>query len=516
MDRFTLDGSSRRIRLGRGYAIAAPGLAGPGAVFPASASTPATRAAAPPTPELEAAFQATGLQEAATIALQVRATPRPPAAANVRTAAGEDALELEVPAPGPDREQVVLAIGEDGVITWHYPMPVAGGEEAAVTRAGPGSRRFRIPSAVAPPPEGPAAHRGFVGAAGRRLLKVMVYPVTDPILGAIGRHFAGRWEDRNRPYRLRAFTPDNYDRPDVAPLVTPEDWAPYGAGRSLLFVHGTFSTAHGCFGSLPRDFVAELHQRYNGRLLAFDTHTLSEDPAANARRFLELLPAGQRLECDVVCHSRGGLVTREIALAGADGGRVGVRRIVFVGVPNAGTALADPGHMTHMIDRFTSAVMLLPTGPVTETMEAIITAVKVIGHGVTGGLPGLASMQPSGRFLARLNRDGGPASALGATEFYAITADYAPGTGPLRSLIVQRAADALVDRVFSDVANDLVVPTSGVYDVAGPAGFPIPTHRVLRYAAEEGVLHTGYFSAPRTATVLSQWLENPADGRTGP
>ena len=90
------------------------------------------------------------------------------------------------------------------------------------------------------------------------------------------------------------------------------DWARLGAGRALLFVHGTFSSCD-AFHDLPPAVMEELSARYGGRLFAFDHPTLSDDPAANAEYLLAQLPAGTSLTVDIVCHSRGGLVAREIA-----------------------------------------------------------------------------------------------------------------------------------------------------------------------------------------------------------
>jgi hypothetical protein len=508
MDRFELDGSGRRAVLSRGYAIAAPGLIGTGGFFPAGSGDAPTRASTPATQELESAFRNTRMQEAVTIALSVRQTVEPAGAPALRSPGGDDALQLEVPDFGEERGQVVLMINEDATLSWHFPVTTDGTAiETAAVRGSGGVKRFRIPRAVAPASSGTAEHGGFGGAVGRKLLKVLVYPVTDPILGPIGELFARQWEERNRPYRVRRFTPDDYTGASAAQIAAP-DWQQLARGPALLFVHGTFSTSHSCFGALPRDLLVELHRRYDGRVIAFDTFSLSEDPAENARRFLERIPPGVTLNLDVVCHSRGGLVTRQLAGLGVDATRAGgsarVRRVVFVGVPNAGTVLADPDHMVQLLDRFTSALVLLPSGPIGETMEAILTAVKVIGHGVVGGLPGLSAMRASGDFLECLNRDPIPDA-----EYYAITADFEPRGDRLASLVRRGAADAVMDRVFRQAANDLVVPTTGVYDVDGASGFPIPAERVLRFDARAGVIHTTYFSVPETARALENWLRPP-------
>lgn len=501
MERYELDDSGRPVRLPHGYALRTPGLVGSVDMFTPEADGGLMRAAAPATEEFEAAFRNAQMSEAATIALDAREIPVGEAAHGLRSLSGDDALELEVPDLGEERGQIVLSLSEDGVLTWHFPVNEdASAIEAPTTRGAGGVKRFRIPRAVTPvPPAGASEHRGFVGAVGRKLLKVLVYPVTDPILGPISEHFAHQWEEKNRPYKARAFTADSYNQGGV-PALSADDWRRLAAGPALLFVHGTFSTSHGCFGALPRSLMAELERRYDGRVIAFDTFTLSEDPDENANRFFAMVPPDISLNVDVVCHSRGGLVTRQLAVRGAQSDRLKLRRAVFVGVPNAGTALADAAHMVQMIDRLSSALVLLPSGPITESMEAILTALKVIGHGALKGLPGLAAMQPKGPFLQQLN------SAAASGEYYAITADFEPNAGTLRGLFTQHAANHVVDRIFSNTANDLVVPTAGVYEVQGSSGFPVPPERLLRFDARAGVIHTTYFGAAETANALERWL----------
>ena len=78
----------------------------------------------------------------------------------------------------------------------------------------------------------------------------------------------------------------------------------------MLLIHGTFSRAHEGFYDFPREYVAGLHQLYEGRVFAFDHFTLSHDPRQNVDWFLEQIPEAARFDLDVVCHSRGGLVAR--------------------------------------------------------------------------------------------------------------------------------------------------------------------------------------------------------------
>ena len=97
------------------------------------------------------------------------------------------------------------------------------------TRAVSGGR-YRIPRAVVPVDERePAETRGILGAIGKKVLKVLVFPLVDPILGKVGDHFAKRWEAKNRLNRVRWMTVDGY-RSSVADPFADADWARLGEG----------------------------------------------------------------------------------------------------------------------------------------------------------------------------------------------------------------------------------------------------------------------------------------------
>ncbi len=325
----------------------------------------------------------------------------------------------------------------------------------------------------------------------------------DPILGPIDNLFAGRWEQRNRPYGVRDFAPGTFRQPGGS-AIDGDAWRRLAGGRALLFVHGTFSTAHAAFGQIPDAAFATLYDRYAGRAFAFNHFTRSHDPRQNVEWLLSQLPSDRPLEVDVVCHSRGGLVARTLAERpnsfALPAAKIAVKRVIFVGVPNHGTLLVDPDHMTEMIDRLTTALNVFPTGAVTEALEGLITAVKVIGHAALKSLSGLASMHPHGQFLRTLNQ-----SSTGAADYYAIAADYTPHDQGLRAL-VSGAVDAVGDRVFEGTPNDLVVPEPGVYDANGGSGFPIDAGRVMKVPPEAGILHTTFFGYAPAIERLTQWL----------
>jgi pimeloyl-ACP methyl ester carboxylesterase len=265
-------------------------------------------------------------------------------------------------------------------------------------------------------------------------------------------------------------------------------------------VHGTFSRAHTAFGSLPREFVEALYRHYQGRVFAFDHYTLSEDPRQNIESLLQRIPDGASLDLDVICHSRGGLVSRVLAERQAElslGSRsLAVNKIVFVAAPNAGTLLTDTRHLGDLIDSYTNILNFFPDNGVTEVLQAVITVMKQLAVGAAKGLSGLESMLPGGPFLTDwLNR--GP---KGAELYYAIASDYEPTQPGLLSW----AKDRLVGRVFDHAENDLIVPTLGVYRGNGSDLFPIADHYVFPPAA--GIQHGGYFSDSATQQQIMAWL----------
>jgi hypothetical protein len=492
-----------RINLGGGYVLIAPGLRGRAERIIAAPGD--IRAAQMATPMLNEILATNGMTTVANIEISAAPVRGAGAVAELRDARGDDALVLEVPDLGPETGQVVLAVDEAGALRWNFPLE-DGKVRPPATRDG--TRRFYIRRRVPPaPPPQSTRDRALLGAIGRKLLKVIVYPITDVMLGAPATAIAEHWEKADRAYELREFIPDNYREPTASPVMPAgPDLDRCAKGRALLFIHGTFSNAHGAFHDLSPEFMAELYRRYSGRVFAFNHFTMAHDPEQNVRWFADAIRpmSAAMLDVDVVCHSRGGLVARTLAegrtLFGLDLERVRVNRVVFVAVPNRGTLLADPNHMVDMLDRMTNVLNLIPAGGVADILEGILIGVKIIGHGALNGLVGLESMHPGGAFLRRLNQGG----RRGA-QYFAIAADYQPIDLTIQSL-VSRSADKLMDRVFEGARNDLVVPELGVYEANGSDSFPIADERRLKFPGSACVTHTTLFGRSELVDRLSAWL----------
>jgi pimeloyl-ACP methyl ester carboxylesterase len=498
-----LNGTGMPIELAPGYIMTAPGLWG--TVTTSEGREAGTRGPEIATEAFDRALANTGMLDIMTIEMDVQAVSEPAGEPAVRTPRNEDGLVLEVPDRGETEGQLVLAIDEDGAMTWNFPVDEQKQVQTPAVRGVRNTKKFLIRRSIPPnSPDSKLKERSIVQVVGRKILKVLVYNITDPVLGAVGEYFVHKWEEKNRPYKIRSFRPDNYSSGNVAAL-TLQELNKLSAGKALLFIHGTNSSTHTGFFNFPENTLKDLSDAYSGRVFAFDHFTLSEDPEQNVNWFIQNMPSDIRLKVDIICHSRGGLVARTLAggLKHSVFPQVQVEKIILAGAPDNGTILANAKHITDFIDRYTTVLNLLPPVPpvvevVADILEGIITVAKVIAHALINKLPGISAMDPEGAFLKRLNS---PWDQMN-TQYYALAADYEP-TGGLKNLVM----DELVDRVFGNEHNDLLVPTAGVYTGIQAPGFPIPDSRVLLFPSSKGVAHSFYFVQDETKAKLKEWLQ---------
>ena len=488
----SLDPFGNPIQVGN-IILRTPGLAGQAESHPPG--TPGMRAAEQTTDSLEEAFtnEHIGIQE--TIEVWDTREIDVHGVTTRSTAFDEPAIEVQVPDAGDQWGQFVLYTDEAGVTTWNFARDEQ--NKIDVTR-GAGYRTYTLRRYI-PPTEGGPETRGLIGAVGKKLIKVLVFPLLDPVVGAVGNFFAARWEQMKRPYRMRTFSPANYGQLNVHSLID-DDWSRLSKGRVLLMMHGTLSRAHVAFGALPQDYVASLHQKYEGRVFAFDHFTLSDDPKRNVERLIEFVPDGTTLDLDIVCHSRGGLVARQLAEKQREfslGSRTfRVRRIVFVAVPNAGTILTDTEYLGDFLDSYTNLLNFIPDNGATEILEGLITVGKQLTLATMKGLEGLQSMLPNGQFLQGLNR-----GVKDEKRYFALSSHFEPTVPGWKDYV----ADRLMDKIFK-VENDLIVPMAGVYDQNGSDLFPISNPYTL--SDTEGVSHTSFFRNAKVQEKIMEWLSS--------
>lgn len=326
--------------------------------------------------------------------------------------------------------------------------------------------------------------------------------------------------------------------------VADTDPAPSSVKRARVIVHGTASSGLHIVDELVgtadgKAFLRALTTTGAPPLYVFNHPTLSVSPFLNA---FDLEVALQRFlpnaTIDIVCHSRGGLVTRWWSeLAVRDPGRVGT--LVFVGAPLAGTSLAAPGALKQLLDDLANTARAVMTvsgaagamvpalAPITSliriiarvftTMTSVVTHTPVADVAIAA-VPGLAAMsQVEGNPEAARLLDLGPsflptASWYGAHSRY-VAADFQPADPGLKiwryitDRPLLRVGAAVGDRLFPG-AHDLVVDTASMNIVRRDA-FSVATLTKGLPVADGKTHHTNYFQNPVVLAKVSEWLLQP-------
>lgn len=491
-----LDPTGGTIELGD-LGLRTPSLVGNAEAVDAGAG-PSVRAVGGTSPEFQAALERAGMETTHVVELQANELPGFGGGGGGpgRDVGGDEtAIELDVPIPSEGFEQAVLSVDERGVSTWSF-APAA--ERGPESRGGGAVRTFRIKRTPGAQPE-PGAHadRSIFGEIGKQVLKVVAFQVGSA-LGKSVNNYLDQWEREHQGYGVRDYGPADYAAPATYFDGDTARWQQLAKGRTLLFVHGTFSRAHGAFNELPLGAMKRLEAMYEGRVIAFDHQSISRDPMENIDWFLDTIPDGISLAFDIVCHSRGGLVSRSLTerTDPPPGNRkVRVHRTALVGAVNNGTILADVKHWNDLID--TLSTVLNTAGIVVgDTVDLILAFVRQIAVAAYPQLRGLSAMVPSGPFLAKLN-----ARSRGRNEYLAIASNYEPADHQLASYF----KDVVKDKLFSGKPNDSMVRIDSACGNTDKGAFqPVPDQLLLDEAA--GIEHARYFGNPNVADRLVEWL----------
>ncbi len=433
-------------------------------------------------------------------------------------------------------ESAVILLEQDGFYSWQLPTDNGAPTVRSRRGAAPARRqvhfeldvRASVPATTRPGQSGTV--RGplgdfIVGRAKAYVLKFVAGLVPGPLMGFLERHVTPglvvmQGKDVSKWSRVST----------LEAVKLPQD----RPARILLFVHGTFSSTVGSYGALTstdhgRAFLDAAGTAYDA-IIGFDHPTLSKDPLENATDLLARLEKNSLKAppiIDVVCYSRGGLVARSLVeyLLPSSPWNATVRRMVFVGATNAGTKLAEPANWNTFVDLYTNLVaasaraigFLTGSAPVAEIVGGVVKSLGafvkyLVEAAVTDRrVPGLAAMEPDGKFVRMLN-EAQPGQPGAGTPWYAVSSDFEPklfasgaGTPELPRRLLDALTDGLVDQLMG-VQNDLVVHTSSMaaIDLGSGGGFVKET---LDFGANGVVYHLNYFVQPQVTTALAAWLE---------
>ena len=298
---------------------------------------------------------------------------------------------------------------------------------------------------------------------------------------------------------------------DTLAAGTLEPGKPVSPGRSLLFIHGTFSNTASAYRDLAAStFFDRVKDIYDDRIFAFDHFSISRTPEENARMLLEGLPE-QSTTFDVITHSRGGLVLRNLVERASEFGAASRRfklgRAVLVASPNDGTPLATPKRWDETIGWIANLLELFPENPFTTGPEFVANGLVWLANHASGDLPGLRSMDGEGDMITAIQSPPGPPS----NSYSALVANYHPA-----DTVLHRLLDVGLDQFFGS-ANDLVVPSEGGWRIDRSNTTFIPASRIGCFGPGgnlplDSVTHVSFFTHAETA----DFLVNALSGRQQP
>lgn len=275
------------------------------------------------------------------------------------------------------------------------------------------------------------------------------------------------------------------------------------SGRTLLFLHGTFSSTEGAFGEL----TAEHDASWTGRLaktdrydqiLAFDHSTILHGTEENAAILRDHLGGPLDNPCDVLTHSRGGLLARQLALY--EPGLL-VRRAALVSSANG------VGYFTaaRKVAKFLSVLksILKGTG---RPVGAFVTGIAQHSATFFVNLPGCRVMTPGAPELQRLIAEAWP-HPHPAPTFLPVVGDYdrslVEGERLLRRLTMNGLD--LVIKLFLGRYHDWVVgtPEQSILSPGVPAA-GYDAQKFLQHMVP--ARHTRYYGIPQVRNLLWSFL----------
>jgi hypothetical protein len=420
-----------------------------------------------------------------------------------------------------DPIKTVSLVDEDGVLFWRDDIPAPTAAPAKLD-IGPRARRRLRRAGLTPPPdqENPVMQDG-------PLVLTRTFPVLAPnkIVAAVGAidQKLNRALDASLYSRLRPLRRTADGKFSLGETVTTKL-----DGRTLLFVHGTFSNATNMLGEFEATDkgvrflgAATSGAKQYDNVVFFEHATLAVSPVINALELGRFF-ANASGQIDVIAHSRGGLVVRWwLEAFGKSLSIQAVVRAVLVGSPLRGTSLAAPDKLQGVlsllsnIGSFAQATLDLagPANPFIwvagKLVQVVVSATGALARtplvdGLVALVPGLAgqSAVDNNHEINRLRL--GPCAV--DPSYYAVQSNFEtanPGWKFWQNFRAMRAGDLAADAVFKG-PNDLVVDTKSMIDLGVPnlqlADQPCD------FGKSDTVWHCNYFRQPRTIDYITEKL----------
>ncbi|WP_018609029.1 esterase/lipase family protein [Uliginosibacterium gangwonense] len=334
---------------------------------------------------------------------------------------------------------------------------------------------------------------------GRAALKITKNLPTD-VIWAIARTV----EAANKTESFIALS-NGYETP-----ATPQQLDQAQGQRVLIFIHGIFSSIAGAFSDLGKPdqddaTMQKLIKAYNGHAFGYDHWTISKTPLENALDLLDKIPLGANWTVDLVCHSRGGLITRALCanpsttdkldhldlhkIVSKRNGKVkDIGKVCFVAAANQGSPLANPDE----IRKFLNIAALLASKSPCFALNVVVGLARVLVSSAFN-LPSVQQLATTSSLVKDLNQI---KNLMNPKNVFGVRADF----DYAHSILLEMGV--LLDKLLMKIDNDLVVP----YDGVASTNPTISAADLLEFGTpneKQGkVWHTNFFGQERTKNYL--------------
>jgi pimeloyl-ACP methyl ester carboxylesterase len=346
--------------------------------------------------------------------------------------------------------------------------------------------------------------RGIIGKA----VRVVVLKIAGNVVGKALPALANNWETAywRKNALIRGLGRVNLDTFDLEPATATRAAKDQ---RALLLLHGTFSHTRSAF----RDFAAPairstLADLYPGGIFGFNHFTISESVEENSAGLYHALLSLQQqrtAKLDVITHSRGGLLLRQLLMMHPEL-EAQIGKIVMVACPNLGTPIASPERWKEHFNWLANLIECFPECPLATAADYLVNALPWLASHVTGALPGLGIMAPDSAALAKLQQ--------AETSWVRQAALYGAHYNNPEDPFLRRVATLEIARFFRE-PHDLVVPTKGSMMLRQNDGFS-PAADSLLGCGRNGkgeVHHLNFFRHVRSLEKILGYLHEVDQSR---
>jgi hypothetical protein len=221
--------------------------------------------------------------------------------------------------------------------------------------------------------------------------------------------------------------------------------------KTLLLIHGTFSTTEKSYGGLISSgwLTNVINSGLYQQVIALDHPTILEGPAQNVAKLVELMGPGPKFSqpMHIITTSRGGLVGKTIVNdKGIDANLFTVERVAAQACANGVMYFSTGENISKGLGVLKAIFKIAGRGGLT-----IFTAIAQVGVNFFLSQPGCQAMTPGSALLTTILA-GTPVNP--DMRYYPVTGNYSPDN------LEQRLVDVLVKAVYGTNPNDWVVGTT--------------------------------------------------------